>query len=76
MWHTDEVEFISISIRGKEYDPKIFGIWMVKPPTVESPYWEIDYEDGTTMVTTDTVAIRLKKRDIFHTENQNIGGRE
>ena len=74
MWHADEVEFITISIRGKEYDPKIFGIRMIRPPTVESQYWEFDYEDGTTLVTTDVIAIRLKKRNIFHKENQNIGG--
>ena len=73
MWHSDEVEFINISIRGKEYDPKVLGISMIRPPTVEGPYWEIDYKDGTTLITTDVITVRLKKRDIFQNEDKQSG---
>jgi hypothetical protein len=62
MWNADKVEFATISVRGKEYDAKMFGVAAVNPPRVDSPWWEIDFTDGTTMVTNDVVSIRFRKR--------------
>ncbi|MBM4332507.1 MAG: hypothetical protein FJ117_15040 [Deltaproteobacteria bacterium] len=62
MWKSDQVEFIEFSIRGKEYDVKFFGVHAVKPPMMDSPYWEIEFDDGTKMVTTDPISIRFGKK--------------
>ncbi len=67
MWSSDQVDFITLSIRGKEYDPKIFGILTVKPPRPEVPYWEIEFNDGSRLVTNDVITMRYeeKKNGIF-----------
>lgn len=62
MWDSDRVEFTTIAIRGKEYDAKMFGIIAVIPPSANSPCWEIEFTDGTTMVTTDVVMVRFRKK--------------
>jgi len=63
MWKSDEFEFIEFSIRGRQYDAKMFKIHSIKPPTIEAPYWEIEYEDGVQMVSDSVVTILLAKRD-------------
>ena len=63
MWDLKTVEFSTISIRGKEYDAKMFGILAVKPPQSDSLWWEIEFNDGTTMVTNDVVSIRFWKKN-------------
>jgi len=62
MWDAEKVEFNTISIRGKEYDAKMFGVVSVNPPQADSPWWEIDFSDGTTMVTNDVVSLRFQKK--------------
>lgn len=62
MWDTEKVEFNTIAIRGKEYDAKMFGVVAVNPPRADSPWWEIEFADGTTMVTNDVVSLRFQKK--------------
>ena len=62
VWRADQIEFMEFSIRGKEYDVKFFGVYEIKPPSPESPYWEIGFDDGTKMVTTDVITIRFGKK--------------
>ncbi len=62
MWDTEKVEFTTIAIRGKEYDAKMFGVVAVNPPEADSPWWEIEFTDGTTMVTNDVIMIRFRKK--------------
>ena len=62
VWRADQIEFIEFAIRGKEYDAKFFGVHEVKPPTAETPYWELEFDDGTKMVTTDVLTLRFGKR--------------
>ena len=62
MWDSEKVEFTTISIRGKEYDAKMFGVVAVNPPQADSPWWEIDFTDGTTLVTNDVVSVRFQKK--------------
>jgi hypothetical protein len=62
MWDAEKVEFNTIAIRGKEYDAKMFGVISVNPPRDNSPWWEIDFSDGTTMVTNDVVTLRFRKK--------------
>ncbi|MDO8957819.1 MAG: hypothetical protein Q7V48_03465 [Deltaproteobacteria bacterium] len=58
----DQVDFVEFSIRGKEYDVKFFGVRAVKLPSQETPYWEIEFDDGTIMITTDPITIRISKK--------------
>jgi hypothetical protein len=58
----DQVDFVEFSIRGKECDVKFFGVRAVKPPSQETPYWEIDFDEGTKMITTDAITIRFSKK--------------
>jgi hypothetical protein len=62
MWDAEKVEFNTIAIRGKEYDAKMFGVVSVNPPQADSPWWEIDFTDGTTMVTNDVVTLRFQRK--------------
>jgi len=62
MWDAEKVEFTTISIRGKEYDAKMFGVVAVNPPQADSSWWEIEFTDGTTLVTNDVVSIRFRKK--------------
>ena len=62
MWNSGEYEFIDVSIRGKQYDAKMFKIQSIKPPTVEVPYWEIEFEGGIQMLADDTVTISMEKK--------------
>lgn len=62
MWKSTEVEFIEFSIRGRQYDAKMFRIHSIKPPTVETPYWEIEFEDGVQLIADGVVTISLAKR--------------
>ncbi len=63
MWHGDDFEILEFSLRGKDYDAKVFGVASIKPPTADCACWEIDFQDGTKMITTDTVTIRLWKKN-------------
>jgi len=58
----DQLDFFEFSIRGKEYDVKFFGIHTIRPPASDAPYWEIDFEDGSKMITTDVISIRYGKK--------------
>ena len=58
-----ENEFIDVSIRGKQYDAKMFKIQSITPPTVEAPYWEIKFEGGIQMLADDTVTISMEKNN-------------
>ena len=62
MWSSDQVEFTALSIRGKEFDPKIFGILTVIPPRADAPYWEIEFDDGSKLVTNDVITIRYEEK--------------
>ncbi len=62
MWKSGEYEFIDVSIRGKQYDAKMFRIQSIKPPTVQEPYWEIEFEDGIRMLADGSVTISMAKR--------------
>jgi hypothetical protein len=62
MWQSGEYEFIDVSIRGKQYDAKMFKVQSIKPPTVETPYWEIEFEGGIQMLADDTVTISMEKK--------------
>ena len=62
MWKSGEYEFIDVSIRGKQYDAKMFKVQSIKPPTVETPYWEIEFEGGIQMIADDTVTISMEKK--------------
>lgn len=63
IWRADQFDFLEFSIRGKEYDVRFFGVQAIKPPTGENPYWEIEFEDGSKMVTTDLITVRLVKKE-------------
>jgi hypothetical protein len=62
MWTADQVEFMEISIRGSTYDLSVLGAYSIAPPTREAPYWEIEFADGTTIITTDVVTLMFGKR--------------
>ncbi|OGP99057.1 MAG: hypothetical protein A2Z51_03315 [Deltaproteobacteria bacterium RBG_19FT_COMBO_52_11] len=62
MWNVDQLEFLGFSIRGKDYDAKFFGVRAIIPPTPEAPYWEIEFEDGSKMVTNDVISFRFTKK--------------
>jgi hypothetical protein len=62
VFRADQIEFIEFSIRGKEYDVKFFGVNAVKPPSQETPYWEIEFNDDTKMITTDAITVRFSKK--------------
>ncbi len=62
VYRADHVDFIEFSIRGKEYDVKFFGVNAVKPPSQETPYWEIEFNDETQMITTDAITLRFTKK--------------
>jgi hypothetical protein len=63
MWNSDEVEIVELLIRGREYDPKFFGVQVISPPSQESPYWLIEFKDGTKMATNDAVSVRIKIKE-------------
>jgi hypothetical protein len=62
MWTADEVDLLEVSIRGTKYDLTALGASSVEPPSREAPYWEIEFADGTTIVTTDVVTLMFGKR--------------
>jgi len=62
VWNVDQVEFLGFSIRGKDYDAKFFGVWAIIPPSPEAPYWEIEFEDGSKMITNDVITFRFTKK--------------
>lgn len=62
MWTADEVEFIEVSIRGNKYDLTVMGAYSIAPPSREAPYWEIEFADGTTIITTDVVTLMFGKK--------------
>ena len=62
MWTSDEVDFIEVSIRGSKYDLTVLGAYSVAPPSREAPYWEIEFADGTTIITTDVVTFMFEKK--------------
>jgi len=42
------------------------GAYSIAPPTPETPYWEIEFADGTTIITTDVVTLMFgKKKETF-----------
>lgn len=53
-------EISEFQIRGREYDPKMFGIESVTPPTRDTPYWEIRFKDGSTILTNDVIMVRFR----------------
>jgi len=63
MWYRDDFEILEFSLRGKDYDARVFGVISIKPPTADSACWEIDFEDGTKLITTDMITIRLWKKN-------------
>ena len=62
MWHSDQYVFEQFVVRGKAYDPHIFEIQEVIPPTAEHTYWEINFRDGGRMVTTESVSLQFRER--------------
>jgi hypothetical protein len=62
MWTADQVEFMEVSIRGSKYDLTVLGAYSIAPPNREAPYWEIEFADGSTIVTTDVVTLIFGKR--------------
>ena len=62
MWTADQVEFMEVSIRGSKYDLSVLGAYSIEPPTREAPYWEIEFSDGTTIITTDVVTLMFAKK--------------
>jgi len=60
MRENGQYEFIEFQIRGREYDPKMFGIESVTPPTRDAPYWEIRFKDESTILTNDVITIRFR----------------
>jgi len=62
MWNSDEYIFEQFIIRGKGFDPNIFEIREVKPPTIEHAYWEIDFHDGAKMITSENVSLHFRKK--------------
>jgi hypothetical protein len=62
MWTADQVEFMEVSIRGSKYDLSVLGAYSIAPPTREAPYWEIEFADGTTIITTDVVTLMFGKK--------------
>ncbi len=62
VWRADQIDFLEFSIRGKEYDVKFFGVQAIKAPTGETPYWEIEFDDGSRMITNDLITIRFAKK--------------
>ena len=64
MWRADEVEIIEFSIRGREYDPKLYGVYAIIPPSLEIPYWLVEFTDGTKIITTDAITVRIKENSV------------
>ena len=62
MWTADQVEFMEVSIRGSKYDLSVLGAYSIVPPTPEAPYWDIEFADGTTLITTDVVTLMFGRR--------------
>jgi hypothetical protein len=62
MWTADQVQFLEISIRGSKYDLTVLGAYSIAPPSIETPYWEIEFADGTTIVTTDVVTFMFERK--------------
>jgi len=64
VWHSDQFAFDQLSVNGKGFDPMIFEVRAVKPPTPEQPFGEIEFEDGGKMVTTDRVSFQFREREL------------
>jgi hypothetical protein len=62
MWHSDQYVFEQFIIRGKGFDTSIFEILEVKPPSADHAYWEIDFQDGVKMITTESVSLQFRER--------------
>lgn len=65
MWKSDQNQFVELLIRGRDYDPRMFGVQSVIPPRDGAPYWEIGFEDGSTLVTSDVITFRFRKAEIY-----------
>ena len=63
MWTSDDFDFVEFMIRGREYDPRMYGIQTVVPPRSDAPYWEIEFTDGCILVTTDVVTLTVRRRE-------------
>lgn len=63
MWNTEEVEFIQLIIGGKDLDAEEMEVSAIIPQKAEAPYWEIIFEDGSKMVTTEKITIQFKPRE-------------
>ena len=70
MWHSDHYVFDQFIVRGKSFDPHIFEILVVIPPTADHDYWEIDFKDGTKMVTTESVSLQFGSREMVKMEEE------
>jgi hypothetical protein len=70
MWHSDQYVFEQFVVRGKAYDPHIFEILELIPPTAEHTYWEINFKDGGKMVTTESVSLQFRERGIAELEEE------
>ena len=70
MWHSDQYVFEQFVVRGKGFDPHIFEIRDVIPPTADHTYWEINFRDGGKMVTTESVSLQLRERGIEELEEE------
>ena len=62
MWTADDVRFLEYTIRGSKYDLTVLEAYSVTPPSGEAPYWQIEFADGTTIVTTDVVTFMFERR--------------
>ncbi len=62
MWHSQKYVFEQFIIRGKGFDTSIFEILEVKPPSADHAYWEIDFQDGVKMITTESVSLQFRER--------------
>jgi len=62
MWNSNQYVFEQFIIRGRGFDPHIFEIQEVIPPSYGHDFWEINFKDGGKMITTETVSIQLRDR--------------
>ena len=64
MWNTEKVEFMQLVIGGKDFDPEEMEVTAIIPQKAEPPYWEIIFEYGSKMVTTEKITFQFKPREI------------
>lgn len=70
MWHAEQYVFEQFVVRGKAYDPRIFEILEIIPPSADHTYWEINFKDGGKMVTTESVSLQMRERGIAELEEE------